>query len=59
MKRWIGQFIFNFVVRYIDYLDDPTYDHLITKVYRPEFARKRLLPKPDGRLMMFRYTKIH
>ena len=58
MKKSIGRFIFDLAVKYINYLDDESFDRLSARVYRPEFTRRRPLPKTDGRLMMFHYKPL-
>ncbi len=48
MKKAVGKFIYDFVIKYIDYLDDETYDRLIQRVYRPAWTRRVPLPKATG-----------
>jgi hypothetical protein len=55
MKKRIGRFIFDVVVKYIDYLDDEHYDVLRAKTYRPAWAKTRTFTyhpihplKPEG-----------
>jgi hypothetical protein len=51
MKKAIGRFIFDLIVRTINYMDDSQYDLLMAKIYRPAWTRRRPLPKSDGKSM--------
>jgi hypothetical protein len=53
MRRKIGRFIFDWVVKYIQYLDDVHFDELSERVYRPAFTRKRTLPELSGKTIRF------
>ena len=56
MKKRIGQFIFDLVVKYIDALDDENYLRLRDLTYRMSFTLKRPLPPSDGRPIYFHRT---
>ena len=59
MKKAIGKFIFDLVVRYIQYLDDESFDRLSERVYRPAFTRRRPLPSFYGReIRLFDYKLL-
>jgi len=59
MKKKIGKFIFDLVIKYVDYLDDENYDRLRAKTYRPAFTRRRPLPEPTGqKIQMFHYGPL-
>lgn len=56
MKRAIGQFLFDLMVRTVNYFDDETYDKFMATVFRPAFTRKRPLPNRSGReIRIFHY----
>ncbi len=58
MKKFIGRFIFDLMVRTVHYLDDDTYDKFMARVYRPQWTRRLPLPKSDDRtIRMFHYTE--
>jgi hypothetical protein len=59
VKKKIGRFIFDLVVKYINYLDDDNFDRLSERVYRPEFTRRRPLPVANGMpFRMFEYKPL-
>ena len=59
MKRWVGKFVYDLVVRYIRHLDDREYDELMRRLYRPAFARRREFPMLIGnKYQMFSYTRV-
>lgn len=60
MKRSIGRFIYDLMVRIIRNLDDEQYDKLMARVYRPEFTRRRILPSVTGKTIQFHwYTPLY
>lgn len=53
MKRWAQKLIYNFVVKYVVALNDEQHDRFLARVHRPEWVRKRQLPKAGGKTMLF------
>jgi hypothetical protein len=57
MKKWLGNFIFDFVVKYVQNLGPYDYERLFTRIERPMFCRLKPLPESDGRkIQMYRYS---
>jgi len=53
LKRWIGDFVYDFVIKYIGYLDDDDYDRLIARIHRPAWTRRVPFPKATGQTISF------
>lgn len=57
MKKWIGQFIFDFAVKYVQNLGAYDYEKFFSRTERPSWARYKSLPESDGREMrMYFYS---
>lgn len=57
MKRWFGQLIFDFVVKYVQNLSPYHYEIFFARIERPAFCRMIPLPASDGRkIQLYTYS---